>query len=414
MQASRSNLNVRNTLGNLNISGTTNMDLQSLMEIEELHDKELEEAQEYRHKCELEERNALKAYRRAQRATMEANSRCSHLYRNRELFSAQLRSLMIDNPSMFWSSSLDDQRREGPNSLNNVPDVNLHVVPSGHQAESKLYAHYHGENVSVARSANATQKNVFGIEENIQDLAVDPSSEPDTNMFWSSSRHDHPGKGPIAFNDMPEVNMHAQPSGHQKELELYAHSQPKNDRDIRYANSFQHKVSGQHEDGQGLAVNPSSEPNTSTSEPEDNNADANGAGSQSSDSNMSAEEADEAFLIDHEIKDSNLEHQRREEVSSEHRNIIYNESRNLDNSQDSLLLEASLRSQLFARLGVKSSRNKKGLGQKLKDETEGSAHDGNEDSAEPTTGTLLLSDAEKDLRFELGGMLSHWKISPYL
>ncbi|KAK1378091.1 RNA-binding family protein [Heracleum sosnowskyi] len=305
--ASRSNSNIWNTLGNLNISGTTKMDLQELMELEELHDKELEEAQEYRHKCEVEERVAHKAYRRAQRATMEANSRCAHLYRNRELFSAQLRSLMMDNPSMLWSSSLGDEQGEGPNSLNKAPDVNLHVVPLGHRAESELYAHNHGENVSVVGFANVTQKNVSGIEENVQHLS-----------------------------------------------------------------------------------------GTSTSEPKENNADMNAADSQSSDSNLSAEEGDEAFLIENEMKDSNLGHQRKEVISGEDRKL-------LDSSQDSLLLEASLRSQLFARLGVNSSLNKRGVGQKPKDETESSAHDGNDDSLERSTGILLSSDLEKDLSFDLRG-----------
>lgn len=386
------------------------MELQGLTEIEELHDKELEEAQEYRHKCEIEERVALKAYRRAQRATMEANSRCAHLYRNRELFSAQLRSLMMDNPSMLWSSSLGDQRGEGPNSCNKVPDVNLHVVQSGHRVESELYAHNHGENVSVVRSANVAQQNVSGIEENIQHLAVDPSSELDTSMFWSPSLHDRLGERPISFNDRPKVDMHAEPSGHQKELTFYAHNQCENDINVRSDNAFQQKVSGQHEAEEDLAVDPSSDPNTSTSEPEENSAHMNAAGSQSSDSNLSAEEGDEAFLIDHEMKDSNLGFQRKEVISGEDSKLIYDESRNLDGSQDSLLLEASLRSQLFAKLGFNSSLNKRGLGQKPKDETESSAHDGNEGGGERSTGTLLSFDAEKDLSFDLGGMLSHLKI----
>lgn len=383
------------------------MDLQGYMELEELHDKELEEAQEYRHKCEIEERIAHKAYRRAQRATMEANSRCAHLYRNRELFSAQLRSLMMDNPSMLWPSSLGDQRGEGPNSFNKKADVNLHVVPSGHLPESELYAQNRRENVSVVRSANVTQLDVSGIEENLQDLAVEPSSEPDTSMVWSRSLHDRLGERLISFNDRPDVDMHAEPSGHQKELKFYAHNQCENDRNIRSDNAFQQKVSGQHEAEHDLAVDFRRDPITSTSEPKENNADTNAAGSQSSDSNLSAEEGDEAFLIDHEMKDSNLGHQRKEVISGEDRKIIYDESRNLDSSQDSLLLEASLRSQLFARLGVNSSLNKRGVGQKPKDETESSAHDVNEDNVEQSTGTLLSSDAEKDLSFDLGGMLSY-------
>lgn len=64
------------------------IDIQLLVEMEESLDRELEEAQEHRHKCEIEERNALKAYRKAQRALIEANSRCTELYCKRELHSA--------------------------------------------------------------------------------------------------------------------------------------------------------------------------------------------------------------------------------------------------------------------------------------------------------------------------------------
>ncbi|KAL2896989.1 Zinc finger C3H1 domain-containing protein [Bienertia sinuspersici] len=75
------------------------VDVQSLFELEELHDKELEEAQEHRRKCEVEERNALSAYRRAQRALLQANTRCTYLYRKRELYSTQLRSFLLEDPS---------------------------------------------------------------------------------------------------------------------------------------------------------------------------------------------------------------------------------------------------------------------------------------------------------------------------
>ncbi|KAK6929319.1 hypothetical protein RJ641_005524 [Dillenia turbinata] len=47
-----------------NITLYSNMDIRSI----ELHEKELEDAQEHRRRCEIEERNALKAYHKAQRA----------------------------------------------------------------------------------------------------------------------------------------------------------------------------------------------------------------------------------------------------------------------------------------------------------------------------------------------------------
>ncbi|KAK1431987.1 hypothetical protein QVD17_08832 [Tagetes erecta] len=75
---------------------TGEMDFKSLLEIEELQDKELEEAKEHRRKCEIEERNALKAYRKAQRALAEANTRCSYLYHKRNLFSANVQPHVED------------------------------------------------------------------------------------------------------------------------------------------------------------------------------------------------------------------------------------------------------------------------------------------------------------------------------
>ncbi|KAJ6986478.1 hypothetical protein NC653_019859 [Populus alba x Populus x berolinensis] len=61
--------------GTVNVAEHNSIDIQLLVEMEESLDRELEEAQEHRHKCEIEERNALKAYRKAQRALIEANSR---------------------------------------------------------------------------------------------------------------------------------------------------------------------------------------------------------------------------------------------------------------------------------------------------------------------------------------------------
>ncbi|CAI9302802.1 unnamed protein product [Lactuca saligna] len=104
-QARLKNPTFWNHFGPTNISETADMDLKSLLEIEEQQDKELDEAQEHRRKCEIEERNALKAYRKAQRALAEANTKCSYLYHKRELFSANLRSHVMEDSTMFWSNS---------------------------------------------------------------------------------------------------------------------------------------------------------------------------------------------------------------------------------------------------------------------------------------------------------------------
>lgn len=85
-------------------SGLSNANLQSLVEMDESLDKDLEDAQEHRHRCEIEERHALKAYRKAQRALIEANARCTNLYCKRELYSAHLRSLTMENPCLLSSS----------------------------------------------------------------------------------------------------------------------------------------------------------------------------------------------------------------------------------------------------------------------------------------------------------------------
>lgn len=69
------------------------LDFQSLVEVEESLDKELEEAQQHRRRCEIEERNALKAYRKAQKALLEADAGCTHLYRKRELLTAEVQIL---------------------------------------------------------------------------------------------------------------------------------------------------------------------------------------------------------------------------------------------------------------------------------------------------------------------------------
>ncbi|URD85840.1 Putative zinc-finger domain [Musa troglodytarum] len=89
--------------GGISEWGTVN--LESLLEMEELQDKELEEAQELRRQCELEERHALKAYRKAQRALIKANERCVILHRNREIISAKLQTLMLESSNSIWPSN---------------------------------------------------------------------------------------------------------------------------------------------------------------------------------------------------------------------------------------------------------------------------------------------------------------------
>ncbi|KAF7825249.1 uncharacterized protein G2W53_016413 [Senna tora] len=92
-----------NSSDNANHLDHSSLDLHAFIEMEVI-DKELEEAQKHRHKCEAEERNALKVHLKAQRALIEANGRCTHLYRKRELYRAKLRSLILNNSGFSWSS----------------------------------------------------------------------------------------------------------------------------------------------------------------------------------------------------------------------------------------------------------------------------------------------------------------------
>lgn len=338
-----------------NLSGTNNMDIHSLMEVEELHDKELEEAQEHRRTCEIEERNALKAYRKAQRATMEANSRCSYLYRKRELYSANFRSLMMDNPSMFWSSRLHDHFGPVPNSSNNICEVDMHVRTLNHQMESDLYAH------NQCIPANVSPQHVC---------------------------HHHEDEEPHEDEDQHDVED-------------------------------QHEEENHHEDEQGLASNPCSEPDGSTSDPQKNenaeaNTEANVARSQSNNLNMSVDEGDENFPNDDGAAEGNLVHQKKEEKYNEKETHVYDDLRTLDSSQDSLLLEASLRSQLFARLGIKTPLNDSRSDQSLRPATDSSAQDDGSGKVKTGVLDLILSEAEKDQSFDFGGTFSLRVLPVYL
>jgi hypothetical protein len=94
-----------NSSGQIGVE-TQNTILFSLLEMEELQDKELEDAQEHRQKCEAEEREALRAYRKAQRALLEANERCAILRRKREICSSQVHGLIAENSSLVQSLSI--------------------------------------------------------------------------------------------------------------------------------------------------------------------------------------------------------------------------------------------------------------------------------------------------------------------
>ncbi|XP_076910629.1 uncharacterized protein LOC143568335 isoform X2 [Bidens hawaiensis] len=114
---------------------TGEMDIKSLLELEELQDKELDEAQEYRRKCEIEERNALKAYRKAQRDLAEANTRCSYLYHKRNLFSANLRSHVMEDSNMFWSNMSNMSNQLIDANVNSITNMSENDTPH-HQVQN--------------------------------------------------------------------------------------------------------------------------------------------------------------------------------------------------------------------------------------------------------------------------------------
>jgi hypothetical protein len=96
-----------NCNGQIGVEGRKSR-LFSLLEMEELQERELEESQEHRRKCEVEEREALRAYRRAQRALLEASERCAILRQRRELRSAQIHGLIAENSSLVQSLSIQN------------------------------------------------------------------------------------------------------------------------------------------------------------------------------------------------------------------------------------------------------------------------------------------------------------------
>ncbi|XVF83625.1 hypothetical protein PTKIN_Ptkin16aG0504600 [Pterospermum kingtungense] len=318
-QTSQNTASLWNCFGNVNISGHGNVDvdMHSLVEIEENLDKELEEAQQHRRLCEIEERNALKAYRKAQRALIEANARCTDLYRQRELCSARFRSFFVDDSSLLWSSRQHERAGNGLDSLNNVSE-NMDLVPiSNHRPQ------------------------------------------PDYDGF----------------------------------------NQPGYDPNNQCINVAPRNVSIQHENGQNLGSEPCSEPDASTSEPFPRNI--NNAGNEVRSPCIpivSADEDEETFPMDHDYVQPSLENQPKE--SEVNQKNVNGESSN----QDSLLLEAVLRSELFARLGLRTSpKNIDSCYQGEPSVERGAENDVESERTQMSNGSITLSEAEKKHQFDVSG-----------
>lgn len=302
------------------------MNVQSLIEMEESLDKDLEEAQEHRRRCEIEERNALKAYRKAQRALVEANAKCSDLYRKRELYSAHLRSFMMGNSDLLCSSRQNEKAGIGLEYSNDVSE-NMLLISSSDQLPE-----YNGFNP-------------LGIGSNFQ-----------------------------------------------------------------YVNSLPVQTSDRHVDGQNVGSEPCSEPDASTSEPlcHVGKGTADGVRSPSNDPNISIEEDDETFSFEHEsIQPSSVSHRKNNSDDVE-KDVNMEPSRKLsidrNSSRESFLLEETLRSELFARLGTKNlSKNSDSCNNIHLAMEQGTENDVSSEKTQTSLGDFPFSKAEEGEQSDHGG-----------
>ncbi|KAG0467417.1 hypothetical protein HPP92_018997 [Vanilla planifolia] len=131
----------------VNILESGCMQLQSLVKLEELHDKELEEAQEHRRMCELEERCSLRAYRKAQRALVAANERCNLLYQKREQFSTKFSAFFMKTSNSVCPSNWLRQESPQEDQLCD-PDAST-SVQQDYSALDGAVPHVHNLNMST-------------------------------------------------------------------------------------------------------------------------------------------------------------------------------------------------------------------------------------------------------------------------
>ncbi|XP_022134226.1 uncharacterized protein LOC111006536 isoform X2 [Momordica charantia] len=170
------NKSTGNVFGNSSsCMGSSSFDLQSLFEVEESLDKELEEAQDFRRRCEIEERNAFKIYSRAQRALIEANSRCLDLYHKRELFSAHFHSFCMNNPGLVSSSRQQDDMRIGVDHSNSMSENANRASPS-YQKHSEYNSFAQQQDGVNMQHENATPINTSNLHVNGQNLGSEPGS----------------------------------------------------------------------------------------------------------------------------------------------------------------------------------------------------------------------------------------------
>ncbi|GLT43873.1 hypothetical protein SLA2020_178000 [Shorea laevis] len=326
-QTSPKNVGIWNGLGIINDLQHGNLDMQTLIELEEKLDKELEEVQEHRRGCEIEERNALKAYRKAQRALIEANARCTELYRQRELCAAHFRSFIADESNLLWSSRRHESAGIVLDTSNNVPE-NMDLIPASNH-------HF---------------------------------------------QHDYHG-----FNQ-PALNPNA-----------------------RCINLVPHNLSYQHENGLNLGSEPCSEPDDSTSEPlpRNSNNTISGIRSPCSDPIVSVDEDEETSQMDHDSIQPSFEYRHKNQNSEVIRKGTDDESNKncyVDGSEDSLLLEATLRSELVARLGVRNLPKNLSTSYNVEPVVDrGAESDVGSEKTQMSNGSVTLPVAGKKIQCDDGG-----------
>ncbi|KAJ6429109.1 hypothetical protein OIU84_020696 [Salix udensis] len=331
------NLNPWNFLGTVNVAEHN----QLLVEMEESLDKELEEAQEHRHKCEIEERNALKAYRKAQRALIEANSRCTELYHKRELHSAHFRSLIMNDSNLFLPYRQHEHVGIGNDRENNV-SRNGDLIPS---SSDQMQPEYDDYNQPGYDSVTGAPSNLLYQHVNGHGLGSEPCSEPD-----ASTSEPLPRNSVIAANGVSSNNSEPLP---------------------------RNRVIA-----------------------------ANGVSSQSNDSNNSAGEDEETFPLDHETDQPIFKIQQRDQTSlgrESHTDCHPNKDFYVDGPQDSLTLEAKLRSKLFARLPIRTFSKNGDLSNMEPADEPGIEIDNRSERTQGSNGSIPFSETEKDRDYDLEG-----------
>lgn len=163
--------------------------IQALLDLEVSNDKELDEAQEHRRRCEIDERNALDFYRKAQRALAEANAKCSYLYRKREMYSSELRSVMMENTNLFSTFGTDDQFEPQLNRINKFRSASTNLIPVVPAASGENQAKYDGYDQHTFDTNAVTPDDV---NQSLQRLGV----SGDDAVTDQSSEYDNSAKEP--------------------------------------------------------------------------------------------------------------------------------------------------------------------------------------------------------------------------